>query len=164
MHTAKRKASILGMSSALAIFALGGTAIAGDHPNKAYDTKAEATMEKHSKMAAKGKEDAMKKASAYGVSDLGDIEDWEVMHNGNELGSIDRLGVDRETGELIAIVGLEGVLGANMKEVAIPLEKLEKAGDETLSTGLTKEELQQKRDVDPWDGTFTQVLNKNDMK
>jgi hypothetical protein len=103
------------------------------------------------------KKEASHLTSNFGVEELNDIEDWEIVNNGEELGSIDRLGVDRSTGEILAIVGLEGVVGANMKEVAVPLKKLQKAGDESLSTNMTKEQLQTKRDIDPWDDTYADL-------
>ena len=101
--------------------------------------------------AAIGAEDTQQIATTLGVSDLNDLENWKITNNGEELGEIDRIGVDRATGEILAVVGLEGVVGINMKEVGIPLQRLQAAGDETLSTDLTKDELQQKRDIDPWD-------------
>lgn len=101
--------------------------------------------------AAAGTANAQQAAATLGVSELNDLENWKITHEGQEIGEIDRIGVDRQTGELLAVVGLEGVVGINMKEVGIPLTRLEAAGDETLSTDLTKDELQQKRDIDPWD-------------
>jgi hypothetical protein len=109
------------------------------------------TMGDQSSMAANTRDEARQVATTLGVSELNDIENWKITHGGEEVGEIDRIGVDRATGELLAVVGLEGVVGVNMKEVAIPLKNLTKAEDETLSTDLTMEELQQKRDIDPWD-------------
>jgi hypothetical protein len=100
-------------------------------------------------------------AATLGVSDLNELEDWKITNAGTELGEIDRIGVDRATGEVLAVVALEGVVGVNMKEVAIPLTSLEKAGEETLSSNLSKEELQKQRDIDPWDGSYSQVLKEN---
>lgn len=163
MKNSKRNTVALGTASVLAMFAMSGTAVADQHGDKAYDAdakKMESTMDKHKEMITKKNEEARQFATGFGVSELNDIEDWKITHAGEELGEIDRIGVDRSTGELLAVVGLEGVVGVNMKEVAIPLKKLQKAGDETLSTNLTKEELQSKRDIDPWDGTYTQAVNK----
>lgn len=98
-------------------------------------------------------------AASFGVSELNDIENWKITNSGEEVGEIDRIGIDSRTGEMLAVVGLEGVVGANMKEVGVPLKNLKMAGDETLSTDLTKDELQRKRDIDPWDGTFSQILS-----
>jgi PRC-barrel domain len=156
-------------STALAVGALmtGSMAIAQttDTAKPATDTyKSQATEHSQSMMghdsakADKLKSDAQQLTSAFGVSELNDIEDWKVVNNGEELGEIDRLGVDRNTGELLAIVGLEGVVGVNMKEVAIPLKDLKKSADESLSTTLTKEQLQSKRDIDPWDGSYSQIV------
>jgi Ni/Co efflux regulator RcnB len=163
MNKSKRTVPVVSTVSALALVAFAGAAYAQSATDKAYDAKADAQkmeskMDQHHSMAAKGKDDAKKIAQSFGVSELNDIEDWEIKNGSEELGSIDRLGVDRNTGELLAVVGLEGVVGVNMKEVAVPLSKLTKAGDETLSTDLTKDELQAKRDIDPWDGTFTQIV------
>jgi hypothetical protein len=109
------------------------------------------TMGDQSSMAANTADEARQMATTLGVSELNDIENWKITNGGEELGEIDRIGVDRATGELLAVVGLEGVVGVNMKEVGIPLKNLTKAEDETLSTDLTMDELQQKRDIDPWD-------------
>jgi hypothetical protein len=48
-----------------------------------------------------------------------------------------------------------------MKEVAVPLKNLTKAADETLSTDLSKDELQKERDIDPWDGSYSQVIKED---
>jgi hypothetical protein len=136
----------------------GGTAMAQDTSVTGHDTdQPESTMNYDAAKVDKLKSESRQWSGTFGVDELNDIEDWEVVNNGEELGSIDRLGVDRTTGEIVAIVGLEGVLGANMKEVAIPLKSLSKAGDESLSANITKEQLQEKRDIDPWDDTYSQV-------
>jgi hypothetical protein len=163
MSNSKRNTVALGTASVLAMFAMSGTAVADQHADKAYDAdakKMESTMDKHKEIAGKQAQEARQIASTFGVSELNDIEDWKITNSGEELGEIDRIGVDRSTGELLAVVGLKGVVGVNMKEVAVPLKSLRKSGDETLSTNLTKEQLQSKRDIDPWDGTYTQAVNK----
>jgi hypothetical protein len=157
MSNLKRSVLAAGAASALAIVATSGAAFAQDSMNKDHDQKAKNAH--NVELAAKDKASLKAMAKTFGVSELNDIEDWKIMNGGEELGEIDRLGVDRKTGEVLAVVGLEGVIGANMKEVAIPLTKLKMAGEETLSTDLTKEQLQQRRDIDPWDGTYSQVLN-----
>jgi hypothetical protein len=165
MRNQKRNFSIASTAAAVSVLMAGGMAIAQDVPatdpdyktatNKAYD--ASSTMD-HMKDKVDGiKKEASQMSSNFGVEELNDIEDWEIVNNGEDLGSIDRLGVDRSTGEILAIVGLEGVVGANMKEVAVPLKKLQKAGDESLSTNMTKEQLQTKRDIDPWDDTYADL-------
>ncbi len=163
-------------TSALAVLAL--SACTQDTPDTAYEDQATDTretettlddqsstldtetstmdsqtpaMDNETPMAANAQVEARQLATTLGVSELNDIENWKVTNAGEELGEIDRLGVDRNTGELLAVVGLEGVVGVNMKEVGIPLKNLTNAGDETLSTDLTKDELQQERDIDPWD-------------
>jgi hypothetical protein len=114
-------------------------------------TMGDQSMGDRSSMAANTGDEARRMATTLGISELNDIENWKITNGGEELGEIDRIGVDRSTGELLAVVGLEGVVGVNMKEVGIPLKNLTKAEDETLSTDLTMDELQQKRDIDPWD-------------
>jgi hypothetical protein len=148
----ERKTLVKGTASALAIFALGGAANADDM-NKTDNGK---NAHEYQSMDKLDKQETLKK---FGVSELNDIENWKVTHGGAELGEVDRIGVDRSTGELLAVVGLKGVIGANMKEVAVPLSKLEVAGTEMLSTSLTKSELQKARDIDPWDGSFSQVID-----
>jgi PRC-barrel domain len=165
MSKSNRHIPVASTVSALAMFALTGAACAQDTTDKmTYESqptdaqKMESAMDQHADMAKKGIEDAHTMATTFGVSELNDIENWKVTNGGQEIGEIDRIGVDRATGELLAVVGLKGVVGVNMKEVGVPLKRLAKAGDETLSTDLTKDELQAQRDIDPWDGTYSQVL------
>jgi PRC-barrel domain len=162
MITRKRNLSVVGTTSALAIFALAGTATAQQTPEHSNDSPVtRAAQQAANPHQAQAATDASKMATMFGVSELNDIEDWKVTNAGTEVGEIDRIAVDRDTGELLAVVGLEGVVGVNMKEVAIPLSELKKAGEETLSTDLTKEELQRKRDIDPWDGVYSQGLDED---
>lgn len=158
----KKKAAAFGTTSALAIFALAGTASAGDETHKTDDDKKAHDYKSQSMdKGASQKYTEQQTLKKFGVSDLNDIENWKVTHGGSELGEIDRLAVDRSSGELLAVVGLKGVVGANMKEVAVPLSSLELAGTETLSTSLTKNELQQARDIDPWDGSYSQIIGSD---
>lgn len=175
MNTTKRKISAASTASALALFALTGTACAQEAADDAYESRATdteqqmesamdntaATADQWKDESHQMKDESHQMASTFGVSELNDIENWKITNGGEELGEIDRLGVDRSTGELLAVVGLEGVVGINMKEVGIPLKSLTKAGDETLSTNLTKDELQMERDIDPWDGSYSQVLKES---
>ena len=159
MYTRKRH--LLGTTSALALFALAGTAVAQETPdqpreNQSAHSAAQATNARPARSAS----EARQFATTFGVSELNDIEDWKVTNGAEELGEIDRIAVDRRTGELVAVVGLEGVIGLNMKEVAVPLQNLKKAGEETLSTDATKEELQMRRDIDPWDGEYSSDLDE----
>ena len=146
----KRNASFISATSALALFAVSGAAFAGDDNYKA-DADTHAEKVKHEESAV---------LSKFGVAELNDIENWKIMQGETEIGEIDRLAVDRSTGELLAVVGLKGVVGMNKKEVAVPLSKLELSGDETLSTSLTKDELRMQRDIDPWDGSYSQIIKK----
>jgi sporulation protein YlmC with PRC-barrel domain len=163
MSKSKRHLSVAGTAAALAMLASTGAAFAQDTSDKTYQNQAteahktESAKDSHTAMSAKSKDEARRMASNFGVSELNDIENWKITNDGKELGEIDRIGVDHNSGELVAVVGLKGVVGVNMKEVAIPLQKLQKAGNETLSTNLTKDELQKKRDIDPWDDTYSQV-------
>lgn len=165
MSNHKGKLSIFTTAAAVGVLMSGGVAVAEDtamteHDKQAYDAKKSTEMKHHDAVMSENmKRDAHQMTTDFGVEELADIEGWEIVNNSETLGSIDRLGVDRQTGEILAIVGLEGVLGLNMKEVAIPLKQLQKAGDENLSTTMSKEQLQQKRDIDPWTGTFSQLLN-----
>lgn len=165
MRNQKRNLSIASTATALSILVSGGIVIAQETPatepdyktttNQKY--KASTTMDHNTARVDGIKKEASQLTGTFGVKELNDIEDWKIVNNGEDLGSIDRLGVDRSTGEILAIVGLEGVVGANMKEVAVPLNTLQKAGDESLSTAMTKEQLQTKRDIDPWDNTYADV-------
>jgi hypothetical protein len=165
MNKSKWNTSILRTTSVLAVFALAGTAGAGDDTYKSDEDKAAhaqktQSMDKHTK-AKYEEQQTLKK---FGVAQLNDIEDWKIIHDGTELGEIDRLAVDRNSGELLAVVGLKGVTGANMKEVSVPLSKLQMTGSEVLTTSLTKDELQKKRDIDPWDGSFSQVIGQENTQ
>jgi hypothetical protein len=170
MTKSKRMISVAGAASTLALFAFTGAALAQSAADKGHDGKtgdahAVQSASDHGKpIAARGEDNAGQLATRFGVAELNDIEDWKVTNSGRELGEIDRLGVDRATGEMVAVVGLKGVVGVNMKEVAVPLSNLKKAGDETLATDLTKDELQRRRDIDPWDGTNLSVRSHNELK
>jgi hypothetical protein len=162
MNTRKRHLSVVGTTSALALFALAGTGLAQEAPDQSHeDQVVRGTQQATNARQAQSATEAQEMATTFGVDELNDIENWKVTNAGTELGEIDRIAVDRETGELLAVVGLEGVVGLNMKEVAIPLSSLENAGEETLSTGLSKEELQRERDIDPWDGAYTQNIDED---
>jgi hypothetical protein len=166
MSKSKRNISVASTASALALLALSGTALAQETADDTYDSQATDTqsqgMESSATNPAMGaKDDPQQIATTLGVSELNDIENWKVTSGGTELGEIDRLGVDRATGEILAVVALSGVVGANMKEVAVPLKNLTKAADETLSTDLSKDELQKERDIDPWDGSYSQVIKED---
>ncbi|HNP36417.1 MAG TPA: PRC-barrel domain-containing protein [Woeseiaceae bacterium] len=162
MRKLKRNTSIVSAAATVIALVSGGIALAQDtgaYDNKAMDADKPKSAMQHDSAKADNKQEVLRLQSNFGVEELNDIEDWEIVNNGQELGSIDRLGIDRATGEILAVVGLEGVVGVNMKEVAIPLKDLTKAGDESLSTMLSKEQLQKKRDIDPWDGTYSQIVN-----
>lgn len=168
----------------LAVFAVIGAGCAEERADNAYnneadttdnrtaDTRANDTVARDSyrtddtyrsrdTISAATTEKARQAASTFGVDELNDIENWKITNNGEEIGEIDRIGIDRNTGELLAVVGLEGVVGVNMKEVGVPLSRLKMAGEETLSTDLTKNELQSRRDIDPWDG---QLADDDDLE
>jgi hypothetical protein len=160
----KRKISAIGTTSALAIFALAGTAFGQEARDRSTDSVITPTPQQGAAgHQAQSESDAREMAANFGVSELNDIENWKVTNAGEELGEIDRIAIDRASGELLAVVGLEGVVGLNMKEVGIPLSNLQTAGDETLSTDLSKEELQQQRDIDPWDGNYAQSLDEESL-
>jgi hypothetical protein len=161
----------------MSLFALSGTGPAQETADDPYDSQATDTQSmdtpttgtqsmdpataNQAATESQGKDDPKQMATTFGVSELNDIENWKVTSGGTELGEIDRLGVDRATGEILAVVALSGVVGANMKEVAVPLKSLTNAGDETLSTDLSKDELQKERDIDPWDGSYSQVIKED---
>jgi hypothetical protein len=173
MSKSKRNISVASTASALALLALSGTALAQETADDTYDSQATDTQTQSTDTQSQGmessatnpamgaKDDPQQIATTLGVSELNDIENWKVTSGGTELGEIDRLGVDRATGEILAVVALSGVVGANMKEVAVPLKNLTKAADETLSTDLSKDELQKERDIDPWDGSYSQVIKED---
>lgn len=124
-------------------------------------TSPKGTMSDQGAMTATGnQQDASKYADRFGVDALNDIENAEIMHEGEKIGEIDRLAVDSKTGELLAVVGLNGVLGVNMKEVTIPLSDLEPAGEDKLQTSISKEELQKQRDIDPLPASYGQIVDQ----
>lgn len=162
MNMRKQNLSVVGTTSTLALFALAGAAYAQEPLDPLEDRdSASAHQQAANASPARSATEARERATMFGVAELNEIENWKVTNGGEEIGEIDRIAVDRSTGELLAVVGLAGVVGVNMKEVGIPLSSLESAGDETLSTDMTKEELQTQRDIDPWDGRYTQSLDED---
>jgi hypothetical protein len=165
MNIRKRNLSFIGTTSALSLFAFAGTALAQETTERPDESTITRTSEQNANAhPARSETEARQMATSFGVAELNDIENWKVTNAGTELGEIDRIAVQRDTGELVAVVGLAGVVGLNMKEVAIPLSTLQKAGDEMLSTNMSKEELQQKRDIDPWDGAYTQNFDGDELQ
>jgi len=136
---------VLASSVALLGLSTAGATFAGGHTGSMK--KADSTM------VSEGDLDAL------GITDLGELEDVEIVNN-EEIGEVDRIAIDRNTRELLVVVGLDGILGVNMKEVTIPISKLTRVDEDTYRTTLTKDELQQRRDVEPWDGTFAQTLDR----
>lgn len=77
-----------------------------------------------------------------------------VGSNGEQIGDIDR--VVMNNGVETAIVGIDGFIGANAREVAIPLAKFTPAPEgDKLYVDYTQEQLKTMPDVDP--GDFTAV-------
>lgn len=74
-----------------------------------------------------------------------DIEGKEVLSGGAKIGDVDR--VATTGGEVVVIIGLKD----DTKEVAVPLSAVTVAADGTVSTSLTKEQLESYEDVDPLD-------------
>lgn len=80
-----------------------------------------------------------------------DLEGMDVIgSNGEQIGDIDRIVI--KDGTETAVIGIDGFIGANAKEVAVPLAKLTRAADEDkMYLNYTQEQLKALPDVDPGD-------------
>lgn len=87
------------------------------------------------------------------VESATDLEGHAVVDpKGEKIGDIDRVAQLADTGDVVAVIGLDGVMGDNRKEVAVPLGEMKPAtGEERVAVAVTKERLQQLKDRDPWD-------------
>lgn len=93
-----------------------------------------------------------------GIDEPNDIEGQTIVNaQGEEIGEVDRLARNQVTGEVVAIVGLQGMMGANMKEVPVPLAELRRLDQDRLQTALDKSQLQQRQDADPWSDQFREI-------
>lgn len=107
--------------------------------------------------------DKMTKGMEYSTADLSamdpdELEGKTIYFNGEEVGDVDSIRVEKATKERVAIIGIEGVVGANAKEVAVPLNRLRlQASGDGLETNLSKNELQTLPDVDPLDDNYEDI-------
>lgn len=97
----------------------------------------------------------MHRAQHPGTAKSHDLAGMDVVgSNGEQIGDIDR--VVMNNGVETAIVGIDGFIGANAREVAIPLAKFTPAPEgDKLYVDYTQEQLKTMPDVDP--GDFTAV-------
>lgn len=106
---------------------------------------------------------AMQKSNrdSRGNIDVGDIEGKELVGaNGEELGDVDRIVIDRKTGKKMAVIGLKGLVGDGAKEVLVPLEQIRMSmDDDKVVTNLSKEALEARPDVDM--GDFTELEDRD---
>ena len=92
---------------------------------------------------------ALARLNAQSIEEL---ESREVISSqGEEIGGIDSISVSQETGGLFAIIALDGISVANMKEIAVPLRQVVPDGRFRVIVPYSKAELQEMQDVDPWD-------------
>lgn len=64
--------------------------------------------------------------------------------SGNELGTIEELARDNQSGETVAIVSSGGVLGVGGEKIAVPLDKIQIEGDRAITTAASsKKEFEQ---------------------
>lgn len=94
------------------------------------------------------KKDKYHSQKAIAAMDPDAIEGKDLLDsNGQQLGDVDEL-VHGSTGEQMAVIGLED----SLKEVVIPLDKLELSADgQNFVTMLTRAELEAMPDYDPMD-------------
>lgn len=70
-----------------------------------------------------------------------------VNKSGKEIGSLDRIVADRETGQLLGIVDVGGFLGIGGQTIALPLRGMSVDGDELVfNSDLSKEQIKRQRD------------------
>lgn len=149
-----------------AVLALAGSAMAAGPANSGTATTTTTTSSSQTKSTASNKDSvdpamANEQARRLGVEQLKDLEnDSLVDSQGKVIGEVDRLGRDSASGDILLVIGLDGITEENMKEVAILIQDVTKIGEDRLQTTLTKTELQQKRDIDPWDGAYSQNVPK----
>lgn len=102
--------------------------------------------------------DATAATADLSAMDPEELEGRTIYFNGEEVGDVDSIRVEKATKERVAIIGIEDVMGANAKEVAVPLNKLRlQASGDGLETNLSKNELQTLPDVDPLDDNYEDV-------
>lgn len=79
------------------------------------------------------------------------VEGMDVYDvSGKKVGDVDRLVV--KDGQKTAIIGIDGIVGAGAKEVAVPFSKINRSFDgERLSVSYSEGELKALPDVDPGD-------------
>ena len=104
-------------------------------------------------------ESGMKNLRGLTAMDPADLEGKPIFNiNGEEVGDVDSIKVEKATKERVAIVGIQGVIGDEMKEVAIPLSQLNMKPDGAgLETSMTKNQREQRPDVDPFDSAYADV-------
>jgi hypothetical protein len=79
-----------------------------------------------------------------------------VDTNGEELGDVDTVVVDRNTNEKMLVIGLKGIVGDDAKEVVVPLDQIKKSPNgQQLETRMTKQQLEARPDYDI--GDYDQV-------
>lgn len=101
----------------------------------------------------------MKNARGLSAMNPDDLEGKAIFNtNGDEVGDVDSIKVEKATKERVAIVGIQGIIGDEMKEVAIPLSQLNvRSNGDGLETSMTKDQLEQRPDVDPLDDEYVDV-------
>lgn len=87
------------------------------------------------------------------------IEGKEVFGvNGEKLGDVDSVRLKASTKERVAIIGIDGIVGANAKEVAVPLRELRMMeGTDTIESDLSMAQLKERPDVDPLDDEYEDI-------
>ncbi len=140
------------------------TEVQGATEHQVIDGMAQSDEMNHDGMAQSDKMNHDNDYAAKGMSDdlssmdPDQLEGKAVYFNGEAVGDVDSIRVEKATKERVAIIGIEGIMGENAKEVAVPLKELRlQASGDGLETQLSKTELQSRPDIDPLDDDYEDV-------
>lgn len=96
-------------------------------------------------------------ARSFSTMRAGDLVGQNVYAaNGDRIGEIDQVVVNRSSRATAAVIGVGGFLGIGERKAVVPISQLQWRGDRIVAPNLTKESLQtatyQERDWDIFDG------------
>lgn len=94
-------------------------------------------------------------AGMQGSHDLSQMSSSElegksiVSSTGEEIGTIEKVGYSDQQQDKVAAVNVGGFLGVGEKVVAIPLSDLSLGTDDSITTTMDRETLEQQQEIDP---------------
>lgn len=74
-----------------------------------------------------------------------------TTEDGEELGTIEQVGYSTASQEQVATINVGGFLGVGEKIIAVPLSELQMGSDDSLTTSMSREEIQSEPEFDPSD-------------